>query len=146
MQVKLTGTPWEEFARSVSPTLKPSGSPALLHQADPSSLLCAQCIDTFLLRHTRISLRSSAAPLAAKRMGQRPQGSNNLAKATLNEREHRTMSLRGSVPWGAQMGPLGLGRARTSVVEQRSHRKGINTATKGSNATERRLGGRRIKR
>ena len=43
--------PWEEFEGSVSPTLKPSGSPALLHQADPSSLLCARRINTFLCRH-----------------------------------------------------------------------------------------------
>ena len=35
----------------VSPMLKPSGSLALLHQADPSSLLCARCIDMFLRRH-----------------------------------------------------------------------------------------------
>ena len=31
--------------------LKPSGSPALLRQADPSGLLCAHRIDTFLHRH-----------------------------------------------------------------------------------------------
>ena len=31
--------------------LKPNGSPALLHQADPSVLLCARRIDTFLRRH-----------------------------------------------------------------------------------------------
>ena len=35
-----------------SPTLKPSGSLALLHHADPSGLLCAWRIDTFLRRHT----------------------------------------------------------------------------------------------
>ena len=44
--------PREEFARLVSPTLKPSGPPALLHQADPSGLLCAWRIDMFLCRHT----------------------------------------------------------------------------------------------
>ena len=32
--------------------LKPSISLALLHQEDPSSLLCARRIDTFLCRHT----------------------------------------------------------------------------------------------
>ena len=32
--------------------LKPSKSLALLHQADPSGLLCARRIDTFLHRHT----------------------------------------------------------------------------------------------
>ena len=41
--------PREEFAGSTGPALKPSGSPALLHQADPSSLLC---IDVFSCRHT----------------------------------------------------------------------------------------------
>ena len=44
--------PWEELAGSTNPVLKPSGSPALLHQADPSGLLCARRIDTFLHRHT----------------------------------------------------------------------------------------------
>ena len=48
MQVKLTGMPREEFTESASPALKPSGSPALLHQADPSGLLCA---DVFALTH-----------------------------------------------------------------------------------------------
>ena len=52
MQIKLTGTPREEFAGSANPALKPSGSPALLHQADPSALLCARRIDTFLRRRT----------------------------------------------------------------------------------------------
>ena len=42
----------EEFAGSVTPALKPSGSPALLHQADPSGLLCARRNDKFLRRHT----------------------------------------------------------------------------------------------
>ena len=31
--------------------LKPSGSPALLRQADPSDLQCARRIDMFLRRH-----------------------------------------------------------------------------------------------
>ena len=31
--------------------LKPSGSPALLHQADPFGLLCARHSDKFLRRH-----------------------------------------------------------------------------------------------
>ena len=44
--------PWEEFARLFRPTLKPNGSLALLHQADPSGLLCARRINTFLCRHT----------------------------------------------------------------------------------------------
>ena len=45
--------PREKFVGSVSPTLKPSGSLALLHQTDPSGLLCARRIDTFLRhRHT----------------------------------------------------------------------------------------------
>ena len=34
------------------PALKPSRSPALLRQADPSGLLCARRINTFLHRHT----------------------------------------------------------------------------------------------
>ena len=42
----------EEFAGWTSPTLKPSGSPALLRQADPSGLLCARRIDMFLRRHS----------------------------------------------------------------------------------------------
>ena len=44
--------PREEYVGSFSPVLKPSGSPALLNQADPFGLLCAQRIDTFLRRHT----------------------------------------------------------------------------------------------
>ena len=44
--------------------------------------------------------------------------------------------LRGSVPWGAEMGPLGLGRARMTTVEQRSRGKGIDTMTKGYNVME----------
>ena len=55
MQVKLTGTPREEFVGSVNPALKPSGFPALLYQADPSGLLCARRIDTFLRRHTFVA-------------------------------------------------------------------------------------------
>ena len=51
----------------------------------------------------------------------------------------RTVRLSGSVPWGAEMGLFGLGRARTAVVEQQSHGKGIDTATKGSNMTEQRM-------
>ena len=47
--------------------------------------------------------------------------------------------LRGSVPWGAEMGPLSLGRAGTAAVEQRSSEKGIDTAIKGRNATEKRM-------
>ena len=47
----MTGTPWEEFVGLANPTLKPSGSPALLHQVDPFGLLCARRIDTFLRRH-----------------------------------------------------------------------------------------------
>ena len=50
-----------------------------------------------------------------------------------------TVWLRGSVSWGAEMGPLGLGRARMTTVEQRSRGKGIDTATKGSNAMEKRM-------
>ena len=49
------------------------------------------------------------------------------------------MRLRESVPWGAEMGPLGLGRVQTVVVEQRSHVKGIDTTTKGSNAMKERM-------
>ena len=48
----MTGTPRKEFVGSASPALKPSGSPAMHHQADPSGLLCARCIDMFLHRHT----------------------------------------------------------------------------------------------
>ena len=32
--------------------MKPSGSLALLHQADPSGLLCSRRIDMFLCQHT----------------------------------------------------------------------------------------------
>ena len=48
----MIGTPREEFVGSASPALKPSGSPALLHQVDPFGLLCARRIDMFLRRHT----------------------------------------------------------------------------------------------
>ena len=49
------------------------------------------------------------------------------------------MWLRGSVSWGAEMGPLGLGRAQTVAVEHRSRGKGIDTVTKGSNVMEKRM-------
>ena len=42
----------KKFIGSTGPALKPSGSPALLHQADPSGLLCDRRIDTFLRQHT----------------------------------------------------------------------------------------------
>ena len=38
----------EEFVGSTGPALKPSGSPTLLHQADPSGLLC---VDIFMSAH-----------------------------------------------------------------------------------------------
>ena len=51
----------------------------------------------------------------------------------------RMARLRGSVLWGAEMGLLGLGRARTMAVGQWSHGKGIDTATKGNNMMEERM-------
>ena len=44
----MTGMSREEFVGSVTPALKPRGSPALLHQADPSGLLR---VDIFVLTH-----------------------------------------------------------------------------------------------